>query len=393
LCPEPDTGTTSVLVIMDQTIRQSDPIFKGVIQSFRDGTVTRQQSDVIMKRRLIQLPPEEYTDFCDNALYVMPTWACTIPVTIAYLKKNGKPVARSDIKYSFQAGHRNHAVKDSSLPKRTSLVEDIVVMLLMNDIVELGLKNSSIGTIKAVMYKDAEGPHGPDGFKTHPAYAVVDFPDCKIPEEDKIMPGWPSTYVPIVQCHDRCEHKCCAVIKIPMRPCNAIAIHKSQGQLVGPNEVWKKIVVEFLAAQARNKTPGLEQVAFSRATSLNCLAVLDESENTHDMSMGIGKGKSSKNGYETWLPRHNHPSWTRLQRMTLPPRRHLMVVTRLCCSGIITGCHPTNHDKLIIFNYTSFICHLLLHLLSIYTTLSRFLHHPKSFPFKLHHVVVKESEL
>jgi hypothetical protein len=83
-----------------------------------------------------------------------------------------------------------------------------------------------------------------------------------------------------------------------MRPCKAIMIHKSQGQSVGPNEVWKNIVVEFLAAQARNKTPGLEHVAFSRATSLDCLAVLDESEITYDMIVMIGKGKSYKKRQE-----------------------------------------------------------------------------------------------
>jgi hypothetical protein len=98
----------------------------------------------------------------------------------------------------------------------------------------------------------------------HPAYVVVDFPDCKIPKEDKSMPGWSRTYVPIVPCHNRCEHKCCTMIQIPMCLCKAITILKSQGQSVGPNEVWKKIIVEFLAAQARNKRPGLEQVEFSR---------------------------------------------------------------------------------------------------------------------------------
>jgi hypothetical protein len=67
---------------------------------------------------------------------------------------------------------------------------------------------------------------------------------------------------------------------------------------VGPNEVWKKIVIEFLAAQARNKTTGLEQVAFSRSTSLDYLAVLDESEITYGMIMRIGKGKSYKKRQE-----------------------------------------------------------------------------------------------
>jgi hypothetical protein len=66
-------------------------------------------------------------------------------VKIAYLKKNGKAIAQSDIKYSFRAGHRNHAVKDSSLPKRMALAEDIVVMLLRNEIVEVGLRMALLG--------------------------------------------------------------------------------------------------------------------------------------------------------------------------------------------------------------------------------------------------------
>jgi hypothetical protein len=120
---------------MDQTIRQTDPVFKGILQSFRDGTVTKTQVDIILKRRLSHLPTQEYKDFCDNALYVMPTWARTIPITIEYLKKNQKYVARCDIKYSHRVGQRNRAINDSSLPKRTALAEGIVVMLLKNEIV------------------------------------------------------------------------------------------------------------------------------------------------------------------------------------------------------------------------------------------------------------------
>jgi hypothetical protein len=59
---------------------------------------------------------------------------------------------------------------------------------------------------------------------------------------------------------------------------------------VGPNEVWKKIVVEFVAALCCNKTPGLECLAFCRATDLECLSVLDNNEITYDMIMNIGKG-------------------------------------------------------------------------------------------------------
>jgi hypothetical protein len=125
---------------MDHTIHQTDPIFKGIIQYFRDGTGTKTQADIILKRRLRNLPTQEYKDFCDNALYVVPTWARTIPITIEYLKKNQIPVARCDIKYSHRICQSNHSINDSSLPKRTNLAEGIVVMLLRNEIVELGLK-------------------------------------------------------------------------------------------------------------------------------------------------------------------------------------------------------------------------------------------------------------
>jgi hypothetical protein len=47
-----------------------------------------------------------------------------------------------------------------------------------------------------------------------------------------------------------------------------------------------------MAALSRNKTPCLECVAFSRATALECLAVLDENEITYNMIMKIGKGKA-----------------------------------------------------------------------------------------------------
>jgi hypothetical protein len=153
-------------------------------------------------------------------------------------------------------------------------------------------------------------------------------------------------------------------------------IHKSQGKSVGPNEVWKKIVVEFDAAQARNKMPELEQVAFSRATSLDCIAVLDESEITYDMIMRIGEGKSYKKRQEL-----ESRLW-HLATMTQTP-----IMDKVAAYGtsnnntfddgykalmqcIIIGFHPTHHVKLIIFNCTSFIYHLLILLIVTTTTTS-----------------------
>ena len=42
----------------------------------------------------------------------------------------------------------------------------------------------------------------------------------------------------------------------------------------------------------KNKTPGLEQVAFSRASELQRLAILDEEEVTYDLLCSIGTGGS-----------------------------------------------------------------------------------------------------
>jgi hypothetical protein len=57
--PDSDSGNVGVSVIMDGTIRQTDPVFKGIIQSFHYGTLKKKQTDIILKRCLRQLPTQE----------------------------------------------------------------------------------------------------------------------------------------------------------------------------------------------------------------------------------------------------------------------------------------------------------------------------------------------
>jgi hypothetical protein len=59
---------------------------------------------------------------------------------------------------------------------------------------------------------------------------------------------------------------------------------------MGTNEIWKLIVVEFISSSSRMRKPGLELVAFPRATGLEDLAIVDESEITFDMIMKSGIG-------------------------------------------------------------------------------------------------------
>jgi hypothetical protein len=62
-----------------------------------------------------------------------------------------------------------------------------------------------------------------------------------------------------------------------------------QGQSVGEGHAWTKVVVGLPCK--RNKTPGLEQVSISRATSLSVLAIDDtEEQATYEQLMSIGKG-------------------------------------------------------------------------------------------------------
>ena len=105
-------------------------------------------SALLLGRRMSKLSPDERELFEENALYVMPTWRRTVPIIVNYLKKLVNPVARCDIVYEISAGRRNHALKDVSLPARVPLAVGAKVMLVVNEVVEEGLQNGSVGTIK-----------------------------------------------------------------------------------------------------------------------------------------------------------------------------------------------------------------------------------------------------
>jgi hypothetical protein len=83
-----------------------------------------------------------------------------------------------------------------------------------------------------------------------------------------------------------------------------------------------------VAALCRNKTPGLENFAFSRATALECLAVLDENEITYEMIMKIVKGKAYHKLREYEFQLRALASTTQAA-MTLLPTRLLMAGTKI----------------------------------------------------------------
>jgi hypothetical protein len=287
LDPPEDSGCLGFSVVMDEIIRQSDPEFKGVIQMMRDGTMDRAGAQYCLDRSLGNLSEEERRNFEQTALYIMPTWKRTMPITKQYLKDLEQAVARIDCQYTYMEGRPNHAAKECKMPVRNALCKYASVMLLQNFVVEQELKNGSIGTVVEVVYKE---PAGPRQIGNLPAYVVVDFPDSLIDPARAWDPDNP-TWVPIPATVNRCEKKCCSQKAVPLRVCKAISIHKSQGATVGPSSTWKRVVVG-MPAKTGGKTPGLEMVAFSRAESKEVFAIADDIPLDIEMFMKIGQGKA-----------------------------------------------------------------------------------------------------
>jgi len=282
LRPLDEDEEVTVVVVMDETHRQDNQEFLDCIQQMRDGEVTRASAELLFTRILEHLPEEEQKTFEKEALYAMPTWKDTVPVTVQYLKDLKTPVARVDAKFSFKG--INHAIKDIRLPVRNALAKGAIVMLLVNFVVEEGLFNGAVGIIVDIVYENSDGPREAGA---QPAYVVVDFPDLEIPEEDVWDTEHP-TFVPIPTVTLRCDKGCCTMTTIPLCVCKAITIHKCQGMTVGEGQVWKKIIIMI---PKNANTPGLEQVAVSRAKGLDCIAILDNQENplTKQRLMNIGR--------------------------------------------------------------------------------------------------------
>jgi hypothetical protein len=57
-------------------------------------------------------------------------------------------------------------------------------MLLCDIVTEECLMNGLVGIVKKIVYALRERPHGANGPREHPAYVIVNFPDCMILEED-----------------------------------------------------------------------------------------------------------------------------------------------------------------------------------------------------------------
>jgi hypothetical protein len=291
ISPLDDENVKSTTVVMDSVFRQEDGPFKDALLHIREGTVSLSDEALFLSRDLLQLPEAERAIFVQKALYLMPTWKRTHPITREYLlelnRTPGTHIAKVISKYEYTKSPANHVKRDIQLSARSPLCRGAKVMILLNFVVELNIKNGTTGEIVDIVYEDSKGPLCPSN--PLPLYVVVDIPSLLIPAEYDPWDADNPTHIPIPVVTASCESRCCHCKTIPLRVCKAITIHKGQGMTIGENREWTHVVVGMPNESDRTQ-PGLELVGLSRPTDLCYLAVLAaEGRCTNYMFGKLGK--------------------------------------------------------------------------------------------------------
>ena len=291
------------VVVMDEVVRQERGPWLDAIENIRNGTVTDDDINFLKNRDLRNLSPEEKETFEKEAIFLFPTWKEALATMVKYINAikyvgppynddtidNRQPVAICHAICKRETGRGQvHSFKDCSLPNVTFLCIGSQVVLLRNHVVEENAYNGLIGTVVAIVYKNNE--RGPQDGKSLPAYVVVDFPDYKCQGEpwDPRNP----THLPVVPVEQRCEKKCCSKIQLPLIVSKASTIHKAQGITVGPNQIWKYLVLSI--GEKACPTPGLVYVGISRAGKVENFAFHDLPNDYHARLLKTGTGEAYK---------------------------------------------------------------------------------------------------
>ena len=234
----------------------------------RDGQMDDDDVNLILSRCLENLEPEERAKFKD-AVHLTPTWAEAYRVMAHHLTNTlTGPIAK--IHARLTSSHTSNCLlKGNSLPVYNALCAGGKVMLLTNFVVEQFIFNGSIGDLIDIKFADPDGPNAdePKG------YAIVNFPLSNIPADKALIPGLPSTYIPVPMVKMRCEKKCCEIETFPLRMAIGITGHKAQGMTIARDEPFEKAVLHFPTSDSKSSTPGLEYVMTGRAKTLTDFAI------------------------------------------------------------------------------------------------------------------------
>ena len=87
----------ATVVVMEEVVRQTDEVFKTILQHMRDGTLNNVDIDILLSRMLENLPIEDKQRFLSDGLCLVPTWKEANTINIEYIQNNlTTPIARYD---------------------------------------------------------------------------------------------------------------------------------------------------------------------------------------------------------------------------------------------------------------------------------------------------------
>jgi hypothetical protein len=161
----------------------------------------------------------------------------------------------------------SHFKKDDQVQPLSMLCRGAKVEIAGRNICpEVGLYNSSMGTVVDVVYSPGGSPNRGD----LPRYVLVRVACYNGPS----FPASDPKVVPFVPVSRICATRCCKQTFIPLKVCFAKTIHTFQGSSAGPvskgqpQNAVKRIVLDVGTRQFEGNNPGLSYTAFGRATQL-----------------------------------------------------------------------------------------------------------------------------
>ena len=114
------------------------------------------------------------------------------------------------------------------------------------------------------------------------------------------MPGSPPTHISIPETTERCEHNYYSMTTIPLRICKSIINYKSQVIILGPGNLWERLVV-WLATGKQRRTPGAELGGFSRVAGSEMVSTgnpLYELDRIGILKIRQGKASDTRRNFE-----------------------------------------------------------------------------------------------
>ena len=266
--------------------------FRTVLDNIANGAVTTEDHALLMTRRKELLSPAERVTF-ESALHIYPTNDKAIRRNDDVLRATNLPVAR--IASRNLPDYRDQSTRPANLEIEEGLIHILNlqvgcrVMLRNNISVRHGLANSTMGTVRAIVYAPGDLP------PMLPDYILVEFDGYQgpfFPSGTRFFP-----VVPITRnwkkgnvTHYRTQ--------LPLMVGYASTIHKSQGLTLD------KVVVDIGSSE---KNLGLTYVAYSRVKRLQDLMI--ESGFTKDRLDRINTDiLKNRNKFitENFTNRHSH---------------------------------------------------------------------------------------